>query len=98
MEGGVRAKKAGFDGVELHSGHFYLLSAFLSPYTNNREDEFGGSTENRSKMVYDIVKGIKDRVGKKFAVYCRINSLEKLEGGISLEESKKISKLLHATL
>jgi 2,4-dienoyl-CoA reductase-like NADH-dependent reductase (Old Yellow Enzyme family) len=94
VEGGVRANKAGFDGVELHSAHFYLLSTFLSPYTNKRDDEFGGDLEGRTRMVRKIIEGIKHKTGSDFAVFCRINAVEKLEGGITLEEGKEISRLL----
>jgi len=92
----VRAKAAGFEGIELHAAHFYLLSTFLSPYTNTRDDEFGGDTAGRTKIVGDTIKGIKDRVGKDFPVFCRINAVEALERGITLEESKKIANLLVA--
>jgi len=90
----VRSKAAGFDGIELHTAHFYLLSAFLSPYTNTRNDEFGGNTENRVKIVCDIIKGIKERVGADFPILCRINAVETLENGMTLEESKQVAKLL----
>jgi len=96
VDAGVRAKTAGFEGIELHAAHFYLLSAFLSPYTNTRDDEFGGDTAGRAKIVCDVVEGIKERAGADFPVSCRINAVEALERGITLEESKQIAKLLVA--
>jgi len=97
VDAGVRAKTAGFDGIELHAAHFYLLSAFLSPYTNTRDDEFGGDTTRRVRLVCDVIEGIKERVGADFPVSCRINAVETLEGGLTLEEGKQTSKLLEAS-
>lgn len=96
VEAGVRAWKSRFDGVELHGAHFCLLSAFLSPHTNTRQDEFGGDTNRRSKIVCDIINGIKKRVGEGFPVICRINAVERLVRGMTIEESKEISILLEA--
>jgi len=96
VEAGVRVKAAGFEGIELHAAHFYLLSAFLSPYTNTRDDEFGGGPAQRTKIVCEVIEGIKERVGADFPISCRINAVEALEGGMTLEDSKKISQLLEA--
>ena len=94
VDAGVRAKTAGFEGIELHAAHFYFLSTFLSPYTNTRDDEFGGDTVGRTKIVCDIVEGIKEKVGAEFPISCRINAVEALERGLNLDESKKVVKLL----
>jgi 2,4-dienoyl-CoA reductase-like NADH-dependent reductase (Old Yellow Enzyme family) len=89
-----RAKEAGFDAVQLHAAHGYLLSEFLSPYTNRRTDEYGGSTGNRTKIVEDIYKRIVENVGTDFPILIKINVDDFLEGGINLDESKKIAERL----
>jgi 2,4-dienoyl-CoA reductase-like NADH-dependent reductase (Old Yellow Enzyme family) len=87
-----RAEEAGFDAVQLHAAHGYLLSEFLSPYTNRRTDEYGGNTENRTKIVEDIYKRTVENVGKDFPILIKMNVDDFLEGGINLNESKKIAE------
>jgi len=91
---GVRAQKAGFDAVELHTAHFYLLSSFLSPAMNKRDDEYGGSTQGRTKIVTEIIKGLKEALGRNYPVICRINGRElvgsALTGGIDAAELRAI--------
>lgn len=73
VDGAVRVFKAGCDGVELHCAHGYLLQQFLSPVTNNRTDEYGGSLENRMRFIFNIIRGIKTECGKKFPVIVRLS-------------------------
>ncbi|HQR03071.1 MAG: FAD-dependent oxidoreductase [Proteobacteria bacterium] len=77
-----RAKRAGLDAVEIHAGHGYLISAFLSPSSNRRTDRWGGSLENRARLLVEVVRAVRERVGKDFTVWCRIDGVEflKLEG------------------
>ncbi len=89
-----RAKEAGFDAVQLHAAHGYLLSEFLSPFTNRRTDEYGGNTIKRIKIVEDIYKRTVELVGKDFPILVKMNVDDFLEGGIDLSESKKIAKKL----
>jgi len=89
-----RAKEAGFDGVQLHGAHGYLISAFLSPYTNRRTDQYGGNTEKRLMFVEQIYKRSRELVGVDFPILIKMNCDDFLEGGITLEESKKITKML----
>jgi 2,4-dienoyl-CoA reductase-like NADH-dependent reductase (Old Yellow Enzyme family) len=91
------AKEAGFDAVQLHAAHGYLLSEFLSPYTNKRTDEYGGSTERRFKIVEDIYKRSVEKVGKDFPILIKMNADDFLEGGINLTESKRIAERLSRT-
>jgi 2,4-dienoyl-CoA reductase-like NADH-dependent reductase (Old Yellow Enzyme family)/thioredoxin reductase len=93
VKAAARAKKAGYDGVELHAAHGYLLSNFLSPYTNMREDEYGGSTVNRSKIVTDIISGIKEKVDRNFPIIIRFSVDEFVDGGLKIEESIQLAKL-----
>ena len=69
----VRAEKAGFDGVELHGAHGYILCAFFSPETNRREDRYGGSPENRARILFDIIKGVRERTRPDFQLGVRIS-------------------------
>ena len=92
-----RAKEAGFDAVQLHAAHGYLLSEFLSPYTNRRTDEYGGSTGNRTRIVEDIYKRVVENVGADFPILIKMNVDDFLEGGIDLNESKKIAERLSRT-
>ena len=89
-----RAKEASFDGVQLHGAHGYLISAFLSPHTNRRTDQFGGNTEKRLKFVDQIYRRARELVGNDFPILIKMNCDDFLEGGINLEESKKITLLL----
>jgi 2,4-dienoyl-CoA reductase-like NADH-dependent reductase (Old Yellow Enzyme family) len=89
-----RTKEAGFDGVQLHGAHGYLISQFLSPYTNKRKDEYGGSLDQRIKFVEDIYNRSIDLVGKDFPILIKMNGSDFLEGGITLKESKKIAQKL----
>ena len=87
-----RAKEVGFDAVQLHAAHGFLLSEFLSPYTNKRTDEYGGSTTNRVKIVEDIYRKIVELVGTDFPILIKMNVDDFIEGGIDLNESKKIAE------
>jgi len=93
-EAARRAKEAGFDAVQLHAAHGYLLSEFLSPYANRRTDEYGGSTEKRVKIFEDIYNRTIEKVGKDFPILIKMNVDDFLEGGINLNESKKIAERL----
>ncbi|NOR53380.1 MAG: NADH:flavin oxidoreductase [Candidatus Aminicenantes bacterium] len=89
-----RAKQAGFDGVQLHVAHGYLLSSFISPYTNRRKDEWGGPLSNRLRIVVEIIRGIKGLEGKEFPLIVKLNSSDFLPHGLKLEESIEIAKIL----
>ena len=96
VTGAVIAQKAGADGVEIHAAHGYLVSQFLSPYTNKRTDKYGGSFEGRMRFVTEIVKGIQAYCGPKFPISVRMNGSDYLPGGIDEEEGIKIAKYLEA--
>ncbi len=93
-EAAVRAKKAGFDAVQLHAAHGYLLNQFLSPYTNKRTDEYGGNTQKRVQVIADIFNRTIEKIGKNFPILIKMNVDDFLEGGINLEESKRIVERL----
>jgi len=93
-QGVRRAKEAGFDAVQLHGAHGYLISEFLSPYTNKRTDEYGGSTVNRFRFVEEIYKRSVELVGKDFPILIKINGDDFLDGGVTVEESKNIASKL----
>lgn len=90
------AQKAGLDGVELHCAHGYLLNAFLSPYGNHRTDAYGGSAENRLRIVAEILQGIRDRCGARFPVLVRISAEEFIPGGNTLADGVELAKRLEA--
>ena len=83
----VRAIEAGFDAVEVHLGHSYLPSAFLSPKVNHRKDEFGGSLENRAKFARGILRAVRDAVGDRIAILTKLNMSDGVRGGITVEEA-----------
>ncbi|KAF4339894.1 NADH oxidase [Fusarium beomiforme] len=84
-------EKAGFDGIELHGAHGYLLAQFLSPRTNKRTDEYGGSRENRMRIVLEVFAEIKRRVSPKFIVGIKANSIEYTPGGVDVEDAKALA-------
>jgi 2,4-dienoyl-CoA reductase-like NADH-dependent reductase (Old Yellow Enzyme family) len=89
-----RAQRAGVDGVEIHAGHGYIISAFLSPNTNHRTDAYGGSVENRSRVLTEVIAGIRATVGRRYPVWCRLDSQEFFQpNGISLEDAKSTARL-----
>lgn len=94
--GALRCKMAGIDGVELHGAHGYLICQFLSPFTNRRTDEYGGSFENRMRFAEEIVKGIKKTCGENYPVTIRLSIDEFMEGGITEEEGLKIAKYMES--
>ena len=89
-----RAREAGFDGVEIHAAHGYLLSQFLSPVFNERTDEYGGSVGNRAKSVLEVLGRIRSEAGEGFPVLVKMNSEDYLEGGLTLSDSLKVGSLL----
>lgn len=91
-----RCKKAGFDGVELHCGHGYLPSQFISPRSNKRIDEFGGDVRGRMHFAELCLRGIKERCGKDFPVIVRISSDDHLQGGVTIDESVVHAKLFES--
>jgi 2,4-dienoyl-CoA reductase-like NADH-dependent reductase (Old Yellow Enzyme family)/thioredoxin reductase len=92
----VRAAAAGFDAVELHSAHGYLPLAFLSPLTNLRTDEYGGSLENRMRFAVRVIEAMRAAVGPGLAVGCRFSADELLPGGLTLDETTRYAQALEA--
>jgi len=90
------AKQAGFDGVQIHAAHGYLISEFLNPLTNQRTDEWGGSLENRAAILLRIIKGCRDALGPDYPVSVKLNSSDFQKGGFSLEDCIKVVALLEA--
>lgn len=85
-----RAQIIGFDMVEIHAGHSYLISQFLSPLTNNRTDEYGGSPENRARFAKLVLSKVREAVGPRFPIIVRISADEMLEGGNTLEDTLQL--------
>jgi len=93
-EGAWRVQQAGFDCVELHGAHGYLMAQFMSPYVNKRNDRFGGSFINRMRFVLEVIARIKHKCGSDFPVGVRYSGEEWVEGARTLEESVKIAQLI----
>ena len=89
-----RARWAGYDIVEVHACHGYLINSFISPYMNKRKDEFGGSLENRMRFLLGIIGRIKEKAGEDFPISVRISGDEFVDGGITTKESPLIAKIL----
>lgn len=88
-------EQAGFTGVEIHAAHGYLLSQFLSPLTNQRKDQWGGSLENRARLLLDIVDAVRAAVSAEFAVAVKLNSADFQRGGFTADDAKKVVELLN---
>ncbi|MDE2620033.1 MAG: FAD-dependent oxidoreductase, partial [Sphingomonadales bacterium] len=95
--GARRAKEAGFDGIEIHGGHGYLLSSFTSPYTNTRTDKYGGSLENRLRLTLEVIAAIRAEVGRDYPLWIKLDSREVGKpGGITLDMAKEAARLVEA--
>lgn len=90
-EAAIRLKRAGFDAIELHMGHGYLLSQFLSPWTNKRRDAYGGSVSNRARFPLEVLKNVRERVGAEFPILVKLNLSDGFKRGFTLEECKYVS-------
>ncbi|MBU4215217.1 MAG: NAD(P)/FAD-dependent oxidoreductase [Actinobacteria bacterium] len=88
----ARAKRAGFDAVEIHAGHSYLLCQFLSPYYNTRTDAYGGSPANRARIVREVLAAVREQVGPRYPILVRISADELVAGGNGLEESVEVMR------
>jgi 2,4-dienoyl-CoA reductase-like NADH-dependent reductase (Old Yellow Enzyme family) len=88
------AKKCGFDGIQVHSAHGYLLSEFLNPLANLRRDKWGGSLENRARLLRRVVQAIRKKVGPKFPIGVKLNSSDFQKGGFTFEECKQVAAWL----
>jgi len=95
-EAAERARRAGVDAVELHAGHGYLIDAFLSPTTNFRDDEYGGPVENRARFLVEILAAVRERVGRDFPVWCRINGEEYFTDGETIEDAVHVAEFAEA--
>ena len=89
-----RAKQAGFDGVQIHAAHGYLLSQFLSPYFNRRTDSYGGSVENRARLLVEVVQTVRKQVGPDYPVLIKINAQDFLQPGLTAEEMVQVCLML----
>lgn len=90
------AEQAGFDGVQIHAAHGYLLSQFLSPLTNRRDDQWGGSLANRARLLLEVVRAVRARVAASFCVSVKLNSADFQRGGFSEEDARQVVLLLNA--
>lgn len=86
------AREAGFDAVEVHAGHGYLISQFLSPWTNVRRDQYGGSLENRMRFAVEVLKAVREEAGDTMAVLVKTNLRDGFEGGVEIDEAIRIGQ------
>jgi len=92
----LQAKEAGFDAIEIHAGHGYLLSQFISPWTNKRKDKYGGSLENRLRFPVEVIKQVRNVVGPDFPILVKMNQRDGMTGGIEIEDAVQIAKAFEA--
>jgi 2,4-dienoyl-CoA reductase-like NADH-dependent reductase (Old Yellow Enzyme family) len=95
-EGALRARDWGFDAVQLHGAHGYLINQFLSPLTNRRSDEYGGSVENRCRFALEAYQQVRDAVGADFPVMIKLNACDNLDGGLEVDDAAVAAKKLSA--
>ena len=96
-DGARRAKEAGFDACEIHGGHGYLISSFLSPSTNKRTDEYGGPLENRARLMIEVLRAVREAVGPDFPVWMKLDSREiGKDVGTVLDDAKAVARMLEA--
>ncbi|HEY86660.1 MAG TPA: FAD-dependent oxidoreductase [Dehalococcoidia bacterium] len=94
-EAAERARKIGFDGVEIHAAHGYLLSSFLSPASNKRQDEYGGDLKNRARFLLEVIKAVREKTGDSYPLWCRIDGREfGIKNGITPEDSRELACML----
>lgn len=93
----LRAKQAGFDGVEIHSAHGYLLNQFYSPLCNKRTDAYGGNLQNRLRLHTEIIRAVRSAVGQEYPVALRLGACDYMEGGSTLEDGVEAAKILEQT-
>jgi 2,4-dienoyl-CoA reductase-like NADH-dependent reductase (Old Yellow Enzyme family) len=90
------ARESGFDAVEIHAGHGYLLSQFLSPWTNHRRDEYGGSLENRLRFPVAVIRRVRRSLGPDFPILVKMNQRDGMQGGLELEEAVQVARRFEA--
>jgi 2,4-dienoyl-CoA reductase-like NADH-dependent reductase (Old Yellow Enzyme family) len=93
-EAARRARDAGFDGVQIHSAHGYLLSQFLSPFFNRRTDAYGGKIQNRARILLEVLESIRNVVGRNCPILVKLNSQDFIENGLKLEDSMRVGTML----
>lgn len=93
IEAALRAADAGAEMVEVHAAHGYLLNEFLSPYSNHRTDAYGGNTEGRTRLIIDIIEGIRARLGPRVAISVRVSGNEFVDGGLTPPDFKEVIPL-----
>jgi len=91
------SKEVGFDAISLHATHMYLINQFLSPYSNRRQDAYGGDFNRRLRFLLEIIRKVKQRVGDDFPLICRISGEELVDGGLTIEDARQISRRLEAS-
>jgi 2,4-dienoyl-CoA reductase-like NADH-dependent reductase (Old Yellow Enzyme family) len=89
-----RAQRAGFDAVQIHAAHGFLMSQFLSPAFNKRTDTYGGPIENRSRALLEVLRSIRSSVGSEFPILVKLNSDDAIDGGLTLEDAVQVGKML----
>lgn len=94
-EGARRANEYGFDAVQIHGAHGYLINQFMSPHTNLREDEYGGNVENRSRFATEVYQKVRDKVGNDYPVMIKMNCADNMDGGLEIEDGVYIAKKLY---
>lgn len=93
-QGAMRAKAAGFDGVQIHAGHGYLLSQFLSPAFNQRQDQYGGDIHNRARVLLEVYQAIRAAVGADYPVLIKLNCQDFIENGLTLQDSLEVAQMV----
>ncbi len=97
VDAGRRAYEVGYDAVQLHAAHGYLLCNFVSPYSNKRTDEYGGDTQRRTKILVEIHDQLRDEVGKNFPITVKLQTQDVVPEGLTLEEGKEIAEIVAGT-
>jgi 2,4-dienoyl-CoA reductase-like NADH-dependent reductase (Old Yellow Enzyme family) len=90
------AEQGGFDAVEVHLGHNYLLSSFLAPGLNDRQDKWGGSLENRARLSRECLRAVREAVGGRLAIVAKLNMVDAIPGGLKIDESLEVAKMIEA--